>query len=606
MRLICQFGPFPSDSVVDSIVVAPNVAYVGSLVVGGDNSGVHASSDRGETWAPANTAASGYQPDTANIKFSSLAWSQTTNGVVYGLTGNGAAAQGGLVRATDGGHTWSRLTSAFVGRGNNLVDDSTPRAIGHLIGLDEANDAIYVGTTTGVWKYKPSNGTATPISTTPSLAADTIGNLVIDPNNTGNSAILWATVPVDLNGTGHQGLWKLSYNGTSWSATAVTGEPVRPWQLVAVNANGTTAVWVAGDNAGSGNQGVFRCAGLGTSCVDRTGSIPTTNYIWTSVDGYYSGGVEHVYVGAFKNPGSPTDPSAWVSPLWRIDYTSPTSITRTALPAGDSNVKNTIGASTTVWWLVKPTVDLPSPVPPNASHRENRFGGGGYRVGQVMVEPTANGVNLFVAGRAGAWRSSNGGADWYPIVNGLSNTSDRRVAASPLTASKLVDADVDWSALWSTTNLTGGQPVESEPTNKKPFYSLVYDNDGTSNGTAYAGLGNRDDDSIDGDIFKNADPFGTSSSWMHLNNPNGSTHRVIGLAISSVSTGSTRRLIAVLDHDNTTGGLYYTDNGGTNWTHPTETRLPGGFYIGEKTPNKRVDIVWKPRMRKQWLLGVPV
>jgi hypothetical protein len=564
------------------IAVAPPTAQtscVGDLVAGGDTSGVHTSTNHGATWAPSNATTSTYTPGTLNLKFASLAWSQLSgSGTVYGLTGNGAA--GGLVESTDCGTTWSQISSLIYGQAGDLTNDSNPRAVGHLIALDEANNYLYVGAVNGIWRVNLTSFATTHLTV---LSGDQISDLVINPNTSGTGATLWATVPI---GTA-RGIYKLTnVTGSSGTKTTVTGGPDQPWQLVALDLGSTAAIWVVGNSSGSGAQGVFRCGSGGTTCTNETGSLDIANTVWTSVDGFYDSGAstERVYIGAFTGPSG-----TFNAPIVEIDKPSSGALTYTNLPTSASGAGTTIGTATgPEWWLTNPSP--PTPDPPNTSHPENLLGGSAYRVSQVVIDPNTTGtlssLRILSAGKSGVWRSNSDGAQWYPIVNGLSSTVDRFTLDQPGTPANIADGDIDWSVPWSKSNLSG-QPVLNEPPKTYSTYALAFD----SSGTVYTGEGLRDDPTQDGYIYSDANLFGGSSTWVNVGTPGGQANGVIGLATGSPSSGTTR-LFAAVYGDTVGTGLYYKDLGTGSWT--SSTLSPSSVTIGATNSQKRVSIVSQP------------
>src|SRR5215470_19722046 len=87
-------------------VIAADPADPNRVIAGGDVSGFHLSTDGGTTWTTSNTGlTAGSQLQVASILFST-----TTPGVVYAGVGKKGAG-GGILRSTDGGGTWSVLST---------------------------------------------------------------------------------------------------------------------------------------------------------------------------------------------------------------------------------------------------------------------------------------------------------------------------------------------------------------------------------------------------------------------------------------------------------------------------------------------------------------
>jgi hypothetical protein len=144
------------------------------------------------------------------------------------------------------------------------------------------------------------------------------------------------------------------------------------------------------------------------------------------------------------------------------------------------------------WWLAHP------------DHGEDRFllAHSLYRASMLV----ASGDSVMVVGRAGAWFSTNQGANWYPYVRGLGVTVNGDVATSPDSdeAARLYVASTDWGFMHSSDHgTTMGRRVPATDSG----YAMTLDEKDTS-GTLDAFIASGGLDTGPGEASHMVDPVG--------------------------------------------------------------------------------------------------
>jgi hypothetical protein len=267
-----------------------------------------------------------------------------------------------------------------------------------------------------------------------------------------------------------------------------TGKPPpHAYQLTALNEGGTTELFAASAPAAFGTStdgGLYRFVpGVGGTWVYLSSGPPTgfdPKSSWGALDAAWDGTNATVYLGAtyMANPSTCTgggkDPSQAYDSEWKaVVAPGGSTVAWTALVGPDATgatVNTTIGGPEgTPWWLIANPSTCAAPA--RGTHPEETLGHDDYSASQLVVDPNppTGKTRLYLAGRSGAWRGlccNTGGAfDWYPVVNGLQNVSDRAVAADPSDANfaRVADSDKDWTLLTSQSHELNAGPVLQEP-----------------------------------------------------------------------------------------------------------------------------------------------
>lgn len=465
-----------------------------NILVGGDVSGVHRSTSSADSW----TTSDANMWDPVQRGIATIAYSEANSSTVYAGLGNGSA--GGVLKSTNGGQTWTQASTtpvfdALSSSGGPFGSGSTQvRSLGNLIVVDDTNGIVYAGTYKGgVYGSTNGGGTWSPIALAPGDSHCTdwgqgrtcyIRTLLAQPDD-----------PTTLYvGTFGDGGFKITNANSSTRQVTSLGMPsgTHAEEFVFDNATPTPRLWCA-----CGDDGIFRASSPYTSWSSVNGSgIETTGPEWNAIA--FDPVQSEIYVGATQ---AVDDGAGHYKSLKKRTGTSWTDIT-----TDPSKISNTVcGTTSTDWWLGDST------------------GAPDYVLGAQAYDPAmivANDDNVYVAGKSGVWRSTDGGTggttDWSPCVQGLGVTVNNDLGTSPNDPANAYIVDQDWTFLYSEDH--GATVARHDPSaSEKTGVSMAVDVQDGSVSDAYLGIGDTAQGptyNTAGDVFMSSDP--TSSSWTSL------------------------------------------------------------------------------------------
>lgn len=370
---------------------------------------------------------------------SGLSWSRVTTlpaRYVQRLAGNGnvlyAATTTGLFKSGDGGVTWNQ----------RLFD---PVAVVALNPFD--SNQVLAGVN-GAGLYRSTDGAATFSNTVAGLDSLDFADLLFDPMTNG---IAYAAVRNNPNNPALNigGVFKSSDGGASWVSWN-SGLPDKFVTSVTVDSAGAVLVGVMDPRDGSG--GIYRQAGGGG---------------WSLAQNLF---------GVFTLRRSVNNPTVlWAGTralgVWRSTNNG-ISWEQAVDPAVDPNVISGIyalmtapGQPSRVFAAVKGYGLFRSDTAQAGSSSQIspwNFSGGGLKADRVQgFAGTAN-PNIFFMGlkSGGAWRSSDGGANWIPANTGLNigYTPDLIRGVTHLSASTS-DPNLVYAASGGNDLFNAGQPL---------------------------------------------------------------------------------------------------------------------------------------------------
>ena len=374
-----------------------------SVVVGGDVSGLHRSTDGGRTWLPVGQGL----PRWAE-KVAAVAHHPEQPGLVV-AAGGFAGDSGGILRSTDGGASWTVVdeTLHFSGQHapeQDAVPTGHPRGTGQL--LVWIDDVLFAATfDDGLHRSTDRGATWQPVG----FDEQYLRGLALHPDG----RLLVAT-----HG---DGVWVVEDPAGTARARRIRGAPAVA-EEVAVGPDGTVLVAAGRDGLWSGTtDGAWR----------RVVQHQTT-FSTVAVGGgrWFAGSHEPDRVDDVREPGVLR--ATAVGGPWEHVATG-SSLDLTVLGSGGQR-----------WWVAQ---------------AQDRIlpDGGDWTAGQFAVDPT-DPNHVLLAGRAGVWASHDGGGTWNPSVLGLQATVHDGTAVAD--DGRIVVANTDHRLLVSDDHLASVVAVE--------------------------------------------------------------------------------------------------------------------------------------------------
>ncbi|MCE7936291.1 hypothetical protein DYH10_00650 [Candidatus Saccharibacteria bacterium CPR2] len=385
-----------------------------------------------------------------------------------------------------------------------MSNSEHPRSTGNLIALDETNNIIYVATFyDGV--MKSTNGGATWTYLDPSIKGKYLRSIAMDP---ANPDVLYV-------GTYNDGIWKTTNARGQGSFSKLSSAPSIVEEIKIID----STVYIV-----AGRAGIFKSTNGGSSWQAINSGVNTTVARWESIDGYANGQNHVLIIGAVFEPEmngdginlmkSTNGGSSWQS-----------------LTSNRSNIHYEVAGTNSTWLL--------------SEHNRGVMVGGNYFVAaQIAIDPNDSN-NIYVAGRSGVWRSTDGGVNWYPTVQGLGVTINRAIATDPNNPGAVFVANTDWVFLYSTDNM---QNVDiKNPGVFNTGYDIAVDAS-TNPSTVYLAGGHRDKNQS-GEVLSIQNPT-SGGSWvdegLSLASTNG--NRAVGVAVGQEASNN-RVILAAVAYD---------------------------------------------------------
>ncbi|HVE94465.1 MAG TPA: hypothetical protein VNB24_06055 [Acidimicrobiales bacterium] len=380
-------------------VVAADPRDNGLLLAGSDTGGIQRSTDGGQHWSAVNSGVT-----IGGLAVAALAFDPTRPGTAFAALGELGA--GGVVRTEDDGKNWTVRSTVPVFEARS----GAPRPTGRLLAFNAGS--LFAGTLNGVMRSGDDGATWTNIAPT----SVPVRGLAV---GTGPAPALFAAL-------GSQGVLRVDDPNGAARGAVIAASP--PAEELAVTEDGSIV-------AAAGTHGMSISTDSGATW--RRAPLPggtTATAAWLSVSTRGS-----TVVAGAANPTR--DSLGWQSVIASEDagatWRSLTS-DRT-LVHGDQIG----GPGGKPWWL-------------SAGAPSFQIGRSGYIASDLAF---SNG-NLISAGRSGMWIGRDGGANWYPSVDGLGVTVVRQLALDP-GSGEIHAALADWVLRSSTDRMrtpSGGPP----------------------------------------------------------------------------------------------------------------------------------------------------
>ncbi len=222
------------------------------------------------------------------------------------------------------------------------------------------------------------------------------------------------------------------------------------------------------------------------------------------------------------------------------------------------------------WWLYKPAW-----IP----------GGSFYTASSLAMDPSPPPEGeclrhqVFLAGRSGIWRSTDGGDDWYPAIRGLGVSIVRGVAFDPDEAGRMFTAMVDWVQIYSKDD--GDHVTQKRPGGGAAAFDVEV-NAGSVPPRVFVASGSPTANT-GGEVYST--PTTMTGGWTD-EGLSTVAHGARPLAIASRQVGTTRVLLVATEGQGIwrKSGSAWTQVStsamkGSQWTHAASMVWPPGPYV---------------------------
>ncbi|MEE9335171.1 MAG: hypothetical protein V3U65_13870 [Granulosicoccaceae bacterium] len=502
-------------------------------------------------------------------KVASVAMTPDNNQIVYAGTGDKGASSG-LFRSIDGGETWA-LTgdggkAQFAGNHSAVGDpvpEGHPRSNGDLIVIAQGNNAaVHTDDTIIAGTYKTGVRLFTHGGDKEVSAVNTSGFVRSLARNPSLPNIVYAAIQfVDSS---KNGIYKIEYTNTSAPTSSLEYSALRPEGL-AVLSNGHVYGAI-------GAAGLVKYDGQSWQLINSGLSVNNSYRQWTTVAGYVAGNSDVVYAGTTNLGGRLKGKN--YSNVWRTknagDSWSP-------LVDAKTNVSDKIHGQPHNWWF--------------RSHAFTQAGLGrtnsvvsSIAVSRGSRKDRVSDDIIYVSGRGGLWKSSNGGRLWQPAVSNMQATANNGVAVNPNDPNQVVLANTDYVVLATNTgfersNLSRDKPFGAE----SKGYDVIFD---ANSNELILGVGDRDTNNPGGGnvYIKSTNKLGDQSAlkWTNTNlssvtASNNGRVRAVSYGYHDGAVETSQTILAAVEGE----GVFRFHNG--IWSKST------GVKIGS---TKRSNFVW--------------
>jgi hypothetical protein len=498
-----EFHPSGLDGAGFQNVIAIRPGNSDHVVSGADVAGTHTSVDGGRTWRLSNRGLE--WPGTRHAALAYL-----DEHTLFAAFGRGEGS--GLYKSVDGG-PWELVSGEVVFSGQNNRDSAVPaphpRSTGNLIAFDSQKKFAYVGTyRDGVYRL---NLHGEPNCTRIGLVGLFIRSLVIDP---ADDNILYVATHHGEE-PAKSGVFKETRvsDGSGEHFARITCEHAAIAyyieELKFIDRVTMIAVGMDQDRVGQ----VYQITEHGT----RWKPLHTVNGSnFTAVDGYLDRDTGRYFIIV----GTSDHAKDNVSMLRSIDSGEtwqPVAAKPDFLVGGEP------------WWY--------APL-----NKNGLLNGATYVASQIVISDTPN-RTMFVAGRAGVWKSTDLGASWVPSMRRLNVTFNRSIGVDPRT-DRIFIIDTDWKVLWSGDRMENvHQHLEGVDTRGVSGLALAIDAT-TSPSTIYLAVGNRDA-SKNGAIYSTNNPVSGAGESESLEAAGCEGRRPLGMAAKTA--GGEQFLLAAIE-----------------------------------------------------------
>lgn len=524
-----------------------------------DVSGIFRSNDGGASYTAQNHG-------LESIQVASLALTPDNERILYAGTGD-KGNSGGLFRSTDAGETWTVTNSGRSARfaGNHTANEDPlpnghPRSNGDLIVVspgpdpDHFDDDIVIA-----GSYRDGVRIFGAGGETELAAVNTDGLVRSLAHHSNHAGIVYAAI--HFADSERNGIYRIDYSNVNEPVSTLVYATTQPEGL-AMLSNGHVY-------AAIGRAGIVKFDGENWRLHNNALSIDNARRPWTAVTGYVADGQDIVYIGVNNRGGDAAGEN--YSTVWRSDDSGDTWI---PLVDVEHNVSDIIYGQSHAWWFR------------TDAFQQAGLGRKNSIVSAIDVArgPSANDPSddlVYVSGRGGIWKSTDGGGNWAPAVNNLQATTNRGVAVNQNTPGQVALANTDYVILETRNGFSGDDVTRDRPSGAESrAYDAIFD---TVSNQIIVGVGDRDSNTPGGgEVFiKSAEALG---------NPSGSNWLNTGLASATQSNNGRVRAVAYGYHDGATATtqtvLAAVEGEGVFRLHEGQWNQSTGVSIGDTDRSK--------------------
>ncbi|HTY10003.1 MAG TPA: T9SS type A sorting domain-containing protein [Bacteroidota bacterium] len=603
-------GPGNIGGRVRSIVIDPLNSSI--ILAGSVSGGIWKTTDGGASWSPKTDGQD-------NLAISSMVVDPTNDSVVYAGTGEGwsnvdAVYGGGIFKSTDFGETWTLLSStsssASFGDVMKLAADSS----GNIYAATK-NYRYGYGPTTYTANgglYKTTNGGTSWTE----ISSATFSTNYFNPTDVlpiSSSIILYA---VNANGSTLGGIYRTTNGGTNWSLVA-SNLPTSNYGRIALAQNPDTAnivfaVFESLDESSSGDgglKGIYKSTDAGATW-NQLGTPPkinsTSGRSYLSTQGWYDNVIavdpnntSNIYVAGVDMMKSTNGGATWSQlTFWNSYYGTPVvhadhhaivfdkSHSGTIYDGDDGGIYKTTNSGG-AWTDINNGLEI-----------TQFYGGATYRSGSTYYGGAQDNGHMKYGGSGTSWtevyggdggyaaqdqtnssvayeeyvylsisKTTDGGGTWNSCVSGLSdaNSSSKCLFIAPFALDGQNSAVLiaGSNCVWVTSNSAGSWTQSSNVLSSGYEVSAVTIAGSSANYLGFAGT-------TDGRVFKctSLDPSSGIDTWTEITpsgNNGGFVRRIV------VDTNNTNQLYVTYGGYNTSGTLasrhvWSSTNQGSTWT----------------------------------------
>jgi len=603
-------GPGNIGGRVRSIVIDPANSSI--ILAGSVAGGIWKTTNGGVSWSP--------KTDGADVMpISSMVIDPANNNVVYAGTGEGwsnvdAVYGGGVYKSTDFGDTWNLLSSttgtSSFGDVMKIAADPTGNVYAATKDIKFSYGVGHYTTSGGLFKSTNGGTSWTEISSA-NIATNYFNPTDVLPIS--STTILYA---VNVNGSNLGGIYRTTDGGTNWTLIT-SGLPTSNYRRIAFaqdpnSANTVFAVFESTDLSTGGDaglKGIYKTTDAGASWIQLTSPpkiTSTDSMSYLKNQGWYDNVIavdpnnsSNLYVGGVDMMKSTDGGASWSQlTYWHPYYGTPVvhadhhaivfdkNNANTIIEGNDGGIYKTTNGGTS-WTNLN-----------NGLQITQFYGGAVYKTGTTYFGGTQDNGHLKYNGSGTGWaevyggdggysaqdqsnssvayeeyvylaisKTTDGGASWNTCTTGLSDANSGSnclfiapFAMNPENSAVLLAGS---TSVWVTGNSAGSWTQSSNVLSSGAKVSAVAVVNAAANYLGFAGT-------TDGKIFKctNLDPSSGIDTWTDITpsgNNGGYVRRVV------VDLNNKNKIYATYGGYNTSGTLasrhvWCSTNQGSSWT----------------------------------------